>query len=342
MNSRERVIRAIEHRGPDRVPVSYNVSPGFRLRYPQALADLRALYPSDFAETGFVEFEGYPKEVDVPETDAWQTTWIRLTDEHMGQAIVHPLADWSSLAAYRFPDPLTVGDWSKVADTLARQKHEKYVLVDGDTLFQRMFYLRGLEDLMLDIYFEQPEMLEVRDRVVEYMLGKVAKWLEYDVDGVRFRDDWGSQTQLLINPAKWRVIFKPAYKRLFDAVHAGGKHVFFHSDGNITEIIPDLIELGADVINPQVAAVGLEHLRALCLGRVCVMGDIDRQVILPFGTVAEVEDYSRQVALALGSPAGGYIGHSFLDGDVPPVNAEAMCRAFYTVRYEEGGPHTGE
>ncbi|MCL4466849.1 MAG: hypothetical protein M1389_12635 [Chloroflexi bacterium] len=331
MNSRERVVRAIEFGGPDRLPVIYNILPGFALSYPRELAELQLRYPSDFAETGYVEFNEYTREIGVGERDPWGALWVRYVDANKGQIVEHPLDDWSRLDDYRFPDPLEAGDWSRAPATLARNAGEKYVLVDGDTLFQRMFYLRGFENLMVDIQEEPPALYYLRDRIVDFMLRKMEKWLDYPVDCFRFRDDWGTQNQLFINPAKWRKIFKPAYKRLFDAVHSAGKHVFFHSDGDIFAIIPDLIELGADVLNPQPAAIGLDRLGAAFAGKICFLGDIDRQTVLPFGAPEEVETYVRLEASSLGTERGGYIGDGELGADVPPANAEALYRAFSRV-----------
>ncbi len=330
MNSRERVIRAIEFGGPDRLPVIYNVLPGFARSYPRELAELQRRYPTDFAETGYVEFNEYTREIGVGERDPWGALWVRYVDANKGQIVEHPLDDWAKLDGYRFPDPLQAGDWSRVPETLARNAGEKYVLVDGDTLFQRMFYLRGFENLMVDIQEEPSALFYLRDRIVEFMLRKIERWLDYPVDCFRFRDDWGTQNQLFINPAKWRKIFRPAYERLFDAVHGAGKHVFFHTDGDTYAIIPDLIELGADVLNPQPAAIGMERLGEAFAGKVCFLGDVDRQTVLPFGTPEEVEAYVRLEASTLGTERGGYIGDGELGADVPPSNADALYRAFFS------------
>ncbi|MHB1134429.1 MAG: uroporphyrinogen decarboxylase family protein [Chloroflexota bacterium] len=334
MDSRERVYRAVEFGTPDRLPLSYNLSPGFQNRHGgAAVADLRQRFPSDFAETGFVEFGGYTKQIDVPETDAWGIAWLRLTDDYMGEAVGHPLADWSALEGYRLPDPLAVGDWSRVGETLARDGGRRYALADGDTLFQRLFYLRGFENLMLDIHYEAPEFLALRDQVVDYMLRRLARWLEFPIDGVRFRDDWGTQTSLFIHPEKWRRLFKPAYARLIGAVRAAGAHCWFHSDGQIAAILPDLLELGVQVLNPQAEAIGLDELRRDFASRVCFQGEVDRQQVMPLAAPTEAAAYARQVAAALGTPRGGCIGHTFVGPDVPLANLEAIWGAFMDYEY---------
>ena len=153
-----------------------------------------------------------------------------------------------------------MGDFSRVIETIRTNPGRKYLMADGDTLFQRMFYLRGFENLMVDLAERCAEAAVLRDRIVEFMLKRIEIWLGYGVDGLFFRDDWGTQQELMIRPALWREFFKPSYRRLFDAVHAGGKHVFFHSDGVIDAIIPDLIEIGVDAMNAQIPCMDAAEL----------------------------------------------------------------------------------
>jgi uroporphyrinogen decarboxylase len=333
MDGRERVTRAIEFAGPDRLPIRHILLPGALLHHGRALQALLARYPEDFSPTGYREAAEYGERVGEGQADAWGAIWVRESDEHKGLVVGHPLASWDDLDSYRFPDPLEAGDWSRVDETLRRERRGRYVLVDGDTLFQRMFYLRGYEALMLDLAEGRPEAAHLRDRIVDFMLRKVERWLGFPVDGFQFRDDWGTQQALMIAPDLWRAFYKPAYRRLFAAVRSAGKHVFFHSDGQIRAIIPDLIEIGAQAINPQVRVVGHDYLRREHGGRVCFVGDVDRQHVLPFGTPEEVAAYTRREIEALGSFEGGYIGCGELAGDVPLANAEAMLREFAGYAY---------
>jgi uroporphyrinogen decarboxylase len=333
VNSRERVHRAILFAGPDRLPVLHNLLPGARLRYGAALDALLERYPEDFAATGYREPGEYGERVGVGQADAWGAVWLRETDDHKGLPITHPLDSWDKLDGYRFPDPLAVGDWSAVAETLAAERGDQHVRVDGDTLFQRMFYLRGYENLMFDLGEDRPEAYFLRDRIVDFMLRKIEKWLEFDVDGFQFRDDWGTQLDLMISPTTWRKFFKPAYAKLFAAVRGAGKQVHFHSDGVIRAIIPDLVEIGVQALNPQVKVVGHDWLHEHYAGKLCIQGDIDRQHVLPFGSPAEVTAYTRMEIESVGSKAGGYIGCGELEADVPLENAEAMLRTFAEYRF---------
>jgi uroporphyrinogen decarboxylase len=328
LDSRERVYRTIEFGGPDRLPIRHVVLPGAYAVFGDALTSLIARYPSDFAVTGYAEPSEYGAEIGVPQADGWGAKWVRTLDDNKGLIVEHPLYDWSKLDSYQFPDPLAIGDWSDVPDRLRANDRRKYVMVDGDTLFQRMFYLRGYENLMLDLADRPSEVAYLRDRIVDFIIRKLGKWLEYDVDGFEFRDDWGTQQSLMIRPEDWREFFKPAYARIFDAVTSAGKHIWFHSDGQIVSILGDLVELGARVVNPQAHLIGIERLSADFGGRVCFLGDVDRQQVLPFGTPDEVRAHVREAIHAFGRFDGGFIARGEVAVDTPMANVDAMYETF--------------
>jgi uroporphyrinogen decarboxylase len=122
----------------------------------------------------------------------------------------------------------------------------------------------------------------------------------------------------------WREFFKPAYAQLFGLARDAGKHVWFHSDGVIHTIIPDLIEIGVQVLNPQVDVIGRAKLASLCRGKVCIEGDIDRQWVLPYGTPEDVRAAVREDIDTFGRFNGGYIGRGEAAGDLPFENIVAL------------------
>jgi uroporphyrinogen decarboxylase len=333
MDSREGVFRTLERSGPDRLPIYHQLLPGSHLRHGKRLAELLERYPRDFSDAGYYLDAEYGPAIGVGHADAWGAVWTRVSNDHKGLVTSHPLAEWSALETYKFPDPIGVGDFSRVIDAIRTNPGHKYLLVDGDTLFQRMFYLRGFENLLIDLAERRPEVFYLRDRIMEFLLKRIEMWLGYGVDGLFFRDDWGTQQELMIQPASWREIFKPSYKRLFDAVHAGGKHVFFHSDGMIRAIIPDLIEIGVDALNAQIPCMDAKELAESFSDKLCFVGGADRQHFLPFGTPEEVEAHCLTLAEAFGRNNGGYIGGGEIASDVPLANAEAMLRTFVTYTY---------
>jgi uroporphyrinogen-III decarboxylase len=161
--------------------------------------------------------------------------------------------------------------------------------------------------------------------ILEVMLRRIDRLCALPaLDGIHLRDDWGTQEALMISPRLWRSFFRPAYARLFQRVRDSGKHVWFHSDGAIHAILPDLIDLGVQVLNPQVNLLGREPLAVLCRGKVCIQADIDRQWALPHGTPGDVRAEVRADLAAFGSRDGGYIARGEVAGDVPLENVRAM------------------
>lgn len=327
MTCRERVRRAIEMTGPDRVPITHVTLPGAFLKYGRALEDLYARYPADSINVGSATYGEYGPQIGVPSRDAWGALWVRYSDEHKGQVVGHPLANWDDLLAFVPPDTASDALLAEMACNLA-SAGERYTLADGDTLWQRMFYLRGYQQTLMDLLDAPERCATLRDMILRVMRRRVDHLCRLErLDGVHFRDDWGTQTALMIRPQLWREIFKPAYAALFSPLRDAGKHIWFHSDGAIAEIIPDLLEIGVQVLNPQVNVIGRERLAALCAGRTCIEGDIDRQWLLPYGTPEQVRAAVRADIDAFWRH-GGYIGRGEIAGDVPLANAEAMLDEF--------------
>jgi uroporphyrinogen decarboxylase len=338
MDSRERYARAVRFQGPDRVPVMHHALEGARRVHGAALDVLYAEYPSDVL--GPFAFADCPRgrwAGGAVTLDDWGCGWHWSTADHMGQVVSCPLAGWSALDGYRAPDPAIGADaLGRVAAEVAAEGHRRWVFADGGELFQRMWFVRGFEDLLVDLHEDRPEVYALRDLVLGHCLRRIAMLGETGVvDGIIVRDDWGSQNGLLASPAVWRRVFKPAYRRLVEAIHATGAIASFHSDGMIAEILGDLVELGWDELNPQVQVIGIETAARATTGRVCVRADVDRQHTLPRGTPAEVAALVRRLHDAFGTRGprgGGYVGWGELAADVPLANARAMLAAFAGLR----------
>jgi len=325
MDSRQRVVRAVTMTGPDRVPIMHDTLPGAFTRYGEALEDLYRQYPADVVNVGSATYGEFGPEIGEPSRDPWGSLWVRSTDEHKGQVVFHPLADWDALDRYRPPDTATDEIIAAMMLRIEENGGRKYTLADGDTLWQRMYYLHGFEAVNADLLVEPDRCLRLRDLILDVILRRLERLALVDgLDGVHFRDDWGTQQALLIRPALWRELFRPAYARMFAVVRASGKHVWFHSDGVIDPIIPDLIQIGADVLNPQCNCMPRDRLRSLVAGKVCLLGDLDRQWALPRGTPDEVRAAVRADVDTYGRFRGGLVARGGIAGDVPLENVEAM------------------
>jgi uroporphyrinogen decarboxylase len=317
MESQERVYRAIEMTGPDRPPITHATLPGAVKRYGLALAQLHARFPSDVLSAGSATEGEFGPEIGVPSRDTWGSLWVRHSDEHKGQVVGFPLADWSDLEHLDVPDTASDKLMADMEARIAANAGALYTQADGDIIWQRMFYLRGYAAVLQDLLLERARCVRLRG-----------------LDSIHFRDDWGTQEALMISPSLWREFFKPSYAKLFAMTREAGKHVWFHSDGAIASIIPDLVEIGVQVLNPQTDLIGRERLTALCGDTLCIQGDIDRQWVLPYGSPDDARAAVQADIDAFGRRNGGYIGRAESAGDVPLENLTAVYEELVTYRVE--------
>jgi len=329
LDSKERVIKAIEFEGPDKIPNGCYWLPGALNKYGERLTELFSKYPRDFGDLGYISdyWRAYEKGL---YTDKWGCTWKNIQPGLLGRIVKHPLSDASieTLMNYEPPDPSEVINFDLIKRNFIKVASNKYLLGDSENFFERLHWLRGFEKTLIDIVLGRKELHILLDKLLKYKLRLIKMWLELGVDGVYFLDDWGTQRGLMIRPDFWRSYFKPYYKKMFDMVHKAGKHVFFHSDGYILDIIQDLIEIGVDALNVQIKLIGVNVLSKQFGGKVCFLADIDRQHLLPFGTPEEIERHIKYIIKTLGSFDGGLISWGEISIDVPLENAETMLKAF--------------
>jgi len=330
MNSRERVHRAIFFKKPDRVPLQHGVLPAALLHHGQRLCDLLNEFAGDVASGPW----SVPRPEDLPVDhrkgggiDEWGCVWANEMEGMVGIVVEHPLADWSRFKDYRLP-PHTPSEKIQELKAKIEKKHDTYVLAGGFNLFERMQWVRGYEDLLVDISTGAPEAYELRDALTDWAVEEIRLWVSLDSDGIHLSDDWGTQTALMIRPDRFREFFLPCYRALCEVAHEAGKDVHFHTDGMVWEIMEDLMDAGVDVLNVQQHIIGLNRIAERFKGRICFRTDLDRQQILPHGTPDEVREHVRTTLDVLGSPEGGIIGHGEIGPDVPIENVRAMFEAF--------------
>ncbi len=328
MTSRERVIKTLEFDHPDRAPRDLWALKGVGMFRKDEYEDVLLRFPSDFAgpkvtygtspiATGNSGEVGHY-------TDEWDCVWYVGEPGVAGEVKQSPLEDWSKLATFKAPwELLDNADFSEANASCAAT--EKFVKGGGGIRpFERMQFLRGTENLMMDLLYQPKELFTMFDIVHEYFLKEAERWAETDIDGFGFMDDWGAQNSLLIDPDLWRALFKPMYKDYCDVIKKSGKYVFFHSDGHTMAIIPDLIEIGIDALNTQIFCMDIEELGRRFKGEITFWGEISRQDILPFGTVEEVREAVRRVRRAFDDGSGGVIGQCEWGIRDPKENIEAV------------------
>jgi uroporphyrinogen decarboxylase len=337
ISGRENFSRAIEFRSPDYLPTRLGVSLDWLHEKDAAkvarIQELQAHFPDDFLNwlgvwknaTEPVEENGRKRWF-----DEWGTGW--LTDGLGWYSEIHPLeSGWHLLDTYSFPNPYASGRFDE-DDRKLETRGDRYVQsMVWFTIFERLWLLRGFENALMDPYLEAANFTRLRDMIVEIDLAMIDQWLERDVDGIFFSDDWGTQDTLLMNPDDWRRFYKPSYARLFRRVRDGGAHVWFHACGNITAIIPDLIDIGMDVLNPvQPLAMDVHHLACEFGGALCFYGGVDTQMTLTQGTPDEVKQEIHELVRLFGRFGGGYVGAASqsIMPETPLDNIIAFYEAF--------------
>ena len=331
MNSRKRMIRSIEFIGPDRLPRIHSVWPKARRKLGAAIDALLDQYPDDVA--GYFNRTVWNEDNPFYEPgefiDAWGCKWMNDDSGHQGVCVEHPLEDWSKWSSFQLPALNGAQRARAVEDEIATFGHEHYVLAGTSVpIFQKMINLRGWETVMIDLATGATETMILRDAMLEWVLACLAPVLKTDCDGVGLSDDWGTQTALMADPELWRRVFRPMYASIVESIRAAGKHAHFHSDGYTLAVIPDLIDIGLNVLNVEHPLIGEEAVGAVSRGKVCFRTYIDGQHVLPYGTPDDVRVHVRQVVKYLSTPEGGIIAYGEVAPDVPLENARAMYETF--------------
>ncbi len=314
------VRQTLTFSSPSRIPRDLWLLPWAELHYPVELANIRKRFPNDLVGAPSclrqpLVTSGSTYEIGTF-VDEWGCAFDNLQPGVIGQ-VKHPLvATWEDLPKLRPPEAALTIDAEQIN---AFCKSTDLFVTSGccPRPFERMQFIRGSENLYLDLAEEPPEFYVLLNRVHQFYLKELELWAKTDVDAVTFMDDWGAQRALLISPRQWRKIFKPLYKEYIELAHHYGKFIFMHSDGYTIDILPDLIELGLDAINSQLFTMDIEQIGARFRGQITFWGEIDRQHLLPFGTPADIDRAVWRVKDALYSNGGVIAECEFSAGSKP-------------------------
>lgn len=335
MDSRERVMAALEFRKPDRIPLDIWILPAARYEYGERLEEVLAQKERDIVSVAGPLDMGYDGRYYETGsfTDPWGSGWRNIQRGIIGEVKNPVFEEYDDVDSYCPPIEQFLNEWENAKGKIAAQitqyrKQGKFIMGGWISLFERMQYLRGTENLYCDIALDEEGMYKMFNHVMTFERVYVDKWLGLDVDAIGFGDDWGSQISLLISPDRWKELFKPLYKELIDKIKAAGKKVFFHSDGYIFDLYPEFIEMGVDAVNSQLWCMDVEKVAEKYAGKITFWGEISRQTTLPKGTPEEIYECAEVMKKNLIVNGGGLIGQSELNKDVPLENVEALLKAW--------------
>ncbi len=238
--------------------------------------------------------------------------------------------DWNDVKCIHIPEELLSFDIGQV-NRSCEEKQDKFLFASCcPRPFEQLQFIRGTANLYMDLMDPTPKMLDFIKRMHDFYSRLMEKWAKTDVDALNMMDDWGSQNDLLIHPQLWDEFFAPMYRDYIDIAHQNGKKIFMHSDGNILRIIPKLIDLGLDAVNSQLFCMGLENL-APYKGKITFWGEIDRQHLLPEGSVVDIDRAVESVYKTLWQN-GGCIAQCEFGPGAKPENVYRVYQAWEEIR----------
>ena len=219
--------------------------------------------------------------------DNFHVAWLKNRDGIRNMNV--PL-EVANAALFRWPDPTVKGLFDHVAFALAANRDQFYVVgLQHLGLFERAHLLMGYQPFMIALSEDIPFVEELLDHILEFHLGLAKRFIEVGIDAIRTGDDYGMQEGLQIDPRLWRKLIKPRLTKIWELYRQAGVTVMHHSCGDITSIIPDLMEIGLNVLHPvQPKAMSIEELAARFGDRLVFFGGVDTQELFPFGSPEEV------------------------------------------------------
>jgi len=336
----ENTLRAIRFERPEHIPMIFWINPACWHHYPgELLLEIMAGHPllfPDFNSQNVSVPELAPwEQAGRPYTDAWGCVWETTDDGITGSVTHHPLSDWDALQSYAPPDPaqtngMSAIDWSKIKGKILKAKEQgKFGVgsLEHGHAFMRLSYLRGYENLLLDMADREKKLWQLIEIVESFSLAIVQRYIDSGVAMMRYPEDLGMQLGPMLSPEQYRTYIKPVYERLMEPACKSGCLVHMHSDGDIRALADDLIVSGIDALNLQDLVNGIDWIATNIKGRLCIDLDIDRQQITRFGSPEQIEELIQREVQVLGSPDGGLLMIYGLYPGVPLENVRPIADA---------------
>jgi uroporphyrinogen decarboxylase len=366
MKHRDRVMAALQHEIPDRCPMQISFTPEFASRLkaelglaPESVGTPRGrrksyeleratgqdllLAPLGFVNSCYVSDAG--GESVSTRMDEWGVRWrdieyqTRFGTGCYTEMIAHPLAHDAAMESYRPPDPHRPELYEDAKALICDYQQEYWIVgMTVCTIFETAWALRGYERLLTDFVLN-PELVErILDIPFHYHLTAAQKLVDLGVDMIWTGDDVGAQGRMLMSPVTWRKFLKPRLASLIASLKRRNPQlkIAYHTDGCVYPIIPDLIEIGIDVLNPvQPQSMDPEKLKRDFGRQLCFWGTIDIQQTLPFGTPDDVRAEVLSRMRTVGENGGLILGPTHnVQLDTPMENFMALVRTVTETPYE--------
>jgi uroporphyrinogen decarboxylase len=330
------VRRALDHEPVDRIPAQIN--------YTRAMGQRMAAHLGAAPEELPHRLDNHLLRVDITHEPrqsedgqlAFDWWGVGFDTEQEGYFIaVHPMAESKDLDAFAWPDPYAPELLDRAARIIEEDGGEHFVIPNlGFALFERAWTLRGFDTFLLDMAGDPGFAGDLLDRITGIQLVLIQRYVELGVDGGYIGDDYGAQSNMLFSPRMWRRLIKPRLARMFAPFTVAGLPVILHSDGQLTSILPDLVEIGLTAYHPVAPeTVDQGAMRGTFGRRLAYYGGISTQTVLPHGSPQEVKAAVDLCAAALAPDSTGLVlapTHRLMT-DVPVDNVDALLEAVAVV-----------
>ncbi|MCY3022220.1 MAG: hypothetical protein NTW87_24680 [Planctomycetota bacterium] len=335
MTHKDYVLAAINHEQTDRVPYSlgFDDNTDKELDTYCGSTEWRKKLQRFLCHVGSVDANAEQQIDAAHRRDIFGTVWrVDRRPWHLEKpAMAQPRMDaitWPTADQF----PKTVVD--NVAQLTGPNAEQFSIMDNGWGLFEHSWRLRGFENTLMDCIAEPDFYAALLDKLTELRLGMVAKCADVAADAIMFGDDWGEQRGVIIGPDRWRKLLKPRWAKVFAATHAQKKYAICHSCGSVAAIIPDLIEIGLDVlesVQPEAADMDPFVLKKKFGAKIVFWGCLGSQSTVPFATPKEIRKRVKDLCKVMGK-GGGYIlaPAKGIQPGTPPENAAAVVEAFAT------------
>ncbi len=300
-SSHEIVRKTLEFEGPERVAHSF--------------------YPSDFVGAGprIPNPEGEWRRVGDGHAwrrkDEWGNIWGRVDETSKGEVVQGALADFDQVETISLPDFANPAYYNHAKEIFALSPDKWHIGSLHGFAFSMARKMRKMDQYLMDLLLEPDKISILHDRIDEQIKVQMQRLKEVGADSVMIAEDWGTQTQLLINPELWRKEFKPRFADLCSYAHEMGLKMFMHSCGKMSAIVPDLIEAGVDLFQfDQPRVHGLDTLKQWRdEGHVTFWCPVDIQTTLQTKDEAAIRQDAREMIEKLWQGEGGFVAGYYND-----------------------------
>jgi uroporphyrinogen-III decarboxylase len=363
MKHRDRVLTALNHEEPDRCPMQISFTPEFAARLEADLKlkgqglhnphgggntyELERILEEDMLLTSVGWVNGYYQDgyqnVDHYQ-DEWGVTWkvieyeTRFGKGKYTEPFGPPLTNNHAIDTYVPPNPDRSELFNEAEQVIRKFKDEYWIVgVTPTTIFETAWALRGYEQLMIDLATDPARAERVLDYPYHYHKSVTQQLVRLGVDMIWLGDDVGGQNSMLMSPGMWRKYLKPRMAELISSLREINSQIkiAYHTDGVVYPIIPELIEIGIDILNPvQPMAMDPVKLKRQYGDKLCFWGSLDIQHTIPNGTPDEVRNEVINRLETIGQDGGLIIGPTHnLQLDTPLENFWALVETIKQTPY---------